>query len=135
MAQLPFVGFKQELIFRHVDAVALGKRPNDLLEFFFVRGSEVNRNAEPGHERKLLLNRIIRMKIAVQLLVVTEAFLDQMAPVRRRINQDIVRLLLQSTLNYRFQILVFDLKLLKGKIIHVNNKFIIAVLNLRDDLI
>ena len=75
------------------------------------------------------------MKIAVQLLVVTEAFLDQMAPVRRRIDQDIVRLLLQSALDYRFQILVFDLKLLKGKIIHVNNKFIIAVLNLRDDLI
>ena len=75
------------------------------------------------------------MKIAVQLLVVTEAFLDQMAAVRRRIDQDIVRLLLQSALDYRFQILVFDLKLLKGKIIHVNDKFIIAVLNLRDDLI
>ena len=58
-----------------------------------------------------------------------------MTPVAGRIYQDIIRFLLQTALNYCLQILVFNLKFLKRKIIHINNKLIIPVLDLRNHII
>ena len=43
------------------------------------------------------------------------------------INQHIVRLFLQSALNHRFQIFIFDLEILKTQIVHIDNKLIIPV--------
>ena len=58
-----------------------------------------------------------------------------MPAVRGGIDQNIFRLLFQSALNDCLQVLVFDLKFLKGKIVHINDEFVIPVLDLRNHLV
>ena len=58
-----------------------------------------------------------------------------MAAVRCGIDEHVLRLFLKSALDDRLQILVFDLKLLEGEIIHIDDELIIAVLDLRDHTI
>ena len=56
-----------------------------------------------------------------------------MTAVARGIDQDIIRLDLQTALNNGFQIFVLHLKFLKGQIIHINDEFVIAVLDTGND--
>ena len=58
-----------------------------------------------------------------------------MAPVGSGIDQHVVRLSLQSPLNDRLQIFVLYLKLFKRKIIHIDDKFVISILDLGDNVI
>lgn len=58
-----------------------------------------------------------------------------MSAVTCRIDQDIVRFLFQTTLNDCFQVFILNLKLFKGQIVHINDKFIISVLDLCNDII
>ena len=51
------------------------------------------------------------------------------------IDQDIVRFFLKTALDHCFQIFIFNLKFLKGKIIHINNKTIVTVFDLGDHFI
>ena len=56
-----------------------------------------------------------------------------MSSVGRRIDQDVLRLCLQSALDHSLEILVFDLKFFKRQIVHIDDKTVIAVLDFRDD--
>ena len=59
----------------------------------------------------------------------------EMAAVACRIDQNILRFAFQSTLDHGFQIFIFNLKFFERKIIHVDNKFVIAVFDLGNNLI
>ena len=58
-----------------------------------------------------------------------------MATIGGCINKNIVRTFFQASLNDSFQVFVLNLKLFKGKVIHVNNEFIISVFDLCNQLI
>ena len=58
-----------------------------------------------------------------------------MSSVGRRINQHIVRLLLQTAFDHGLQVLVFRLKFLETQIVHIDDKLIIPVLDLRHHVI
>ena len=70
------------------------------------------------------------MELVSPALLVAEILLDQVASVGGGIDQDILRLFLQPSLNHGFQILIFNLKLLKGQIVHVYDKAVISVFDL-----
>lgn len=59
----------------------LARTPYDLLEFFLIRRSEINRHTETCHQGKFLLHRIIGMKLLVPVGFVAESLPDQMPPV------------------------------------------------------
>ena len=75
------------------------------------------------------------MQIIIQLPLVTEFFPDQMPSVGGGINQDVGRLLLQPAFDNRLQVLIFDFKILKAQVIHIDDKLIIPVFNLADHII
>ena len=58
-----------------------------------------------------------------------------MPPVACCIDQNVIRLPLQSAFDHCLQIFIFNLKFLKRKIVHINDKFVVSVLDLRDYLI
>ena len=64
------------------------------------------------------------------IVAVIPVLLDQMTPVGSRVDQDIVRPRFHTALDNSFQELVLDFKFLKRKIIHIDNKFIIPILDL-----
>ena len=135
MVQLPAVGFQKELFFVHLYAVSLCQLTDDLLEFLLGRFSKIYGDAEPCHKGKFLLHRVVCVQLFVSLLLVPEALPDQMAAVRGGVDEHIVRLSLQSALDDRLQVFVFDFKLLEGEVVHVDDKFIIPVLDLGDDIV
>ena len=55
-----------------------------------------------------------------------------MAPVGCRIDQDIVRSCFHTALDHSLQIFVLNFKFLKGKVIHINDKLIVPVLDICD---
>ena len=67
--------------------------------------------------------------------LVTGLLSYQVSSVTCRINQNIVRLLLQTTFDHCFQIFVLNLKFFERQIIHIDNKLIVSVLNLCDYII
>ncbi len=135
MGQLPLVCLRQKLLLWHRDFVSLRQYPYDILKLLFIRRGKENRNAEAGHQRKLLLNRISRMKVVPSLLLVGKLFPHQMPPVGSGVNQHVLRLFLKPALNNGFQIFILYLKILKAQIIHVNNEFVISVFNLGNHLV
>ena len=60
---------------------------------------------------------------------------DKVTTVAGRIDQNIVRFTLQTTFDHSFQIFVFNFKFFEGKVIHVDDKLVIAVLDLSNDLV
>ena len=74
------------------------------------------------------------MKIVIQLSLVAEFLPDEMAAVGGRIDQHIIRAFSQSSFQNSLQILIFQLVILKGQIIHVNDKLVIAVLDLLQNI-
>ena len=70
------------------------------------------------------------MKLIIQFPLVAEGLLDEVAAVGGRIDQDVVRPGLHTTLDDRLQKFVLNLEILKGKVIHVNDKLVITVLHL-----
>ena len=58
-----------------------------------------------------------------------------MSSVTCCVDQNIIRFLLQTTFNDCFQIFILNLKFLKGKVIHINDKFIISVFDLCDHIV
>ena len=58
-----------------------------------------------------------------------------MSAVRGCVDQYVVRFLLQAALDHCLQIFVFNLELLEGEVIHVNNELIIPVLDLRNHIV
>ena len=63
------------------------------------------------------------------------SFADKVTTVAGRIDQNIVRFTLQTTFDHSFQIFVFNFKFFEGKVIHVDDKLVIAVLDLSNDLV
>jgi len=57
--------------------------------------------------------------IICYLKLVSGFLAHKMTPVAGCIDQNVVRLFLQATLDHSLQIFIFDFKFLKGKIIHV----------------
>ena len=64
---------------------------------------------------------------------VIHPLLNQMAAVARGVNQDVVGLDLKPALDNGLEVFVLDFKFLEGQIIHVDNEFVIAVLDAGDN--
>ena len=77
----------------------------------------------------------MQIVIIHDLQLVTGFLSYQMSSVTCCIDQDIVRLLLQTTLDHCLQIFIFDFKFLEWQIIHIDNEFIVSVLDLGDHII
>ena len=75
------------------------------------------------------------MHILTHFLFIRKCFTDQVASVGGCIDQYVVRFFLKTALDHCLQIFIFDLKLFKREIIHVNNELVIAVFDLCDDII
>ena len=135
MAQFPFVCLQKKLFLFHLDTVTICKRGDNLLEFFFIRFSKINGHAESCYQRKFLLYGIIGVQFFISVGFIFECLTYQMSSVGSCIDQDIIRFLLQTAFDHRFQIFVLNLEFFKRKIIHINNKFVIPVLDLCDHII
>ena len=92
--------------------------------------------SEAVHQGQLLLHGIgvVHVLGMLHVLPVGEILLDQVPAVGGGVDQDVVRLGLEAALDHSLQVLVFDLKLLKGEIIHINDELVVPVLHLRDDI-
>ena len=86
----------------------------DILEFLFIGSAEVNSHAETIYQRQLLLYGITGVHILADLFLVTVIFADEMTAVGCRIDQNILRLFLQSALDDCLEVFVLDLKFLKA---------------------
>ena len=102
----------------------------DCLKFPLVRGPKVYGHAKTGCQGQFLLHRIIVVKLVVQLPLVAELFTYQMASVGCGVNQHIVRALAKPAFQDCLQILVLQLIVFKGKVVHINDELVIPVLNL-----
>ena len=58
-----------------------------------------------------------------------------MSSIRGRIDQNIIRFFLQTALDHSLQILIFDFKFFERQIIHIDNKLVIPVFHLCDNII
>ena len=135
MVQLPFIGFPQQFFLGKPDLIPFCQLANDLLEFFLVWFPKVDGNSKSCHQGEFLLDGIVGVELFVPLLLIPEGLPDEMAPVGGGIDQDVVRLFLKTALDHGFQVFIFNLKFLKGKIIHINDKTIVTVFDLGDDFI
>ena len=79
--------------------IALRQSLHDILEFLFVGSTEINGHAETVYQRQLLLYGIAGVNILSGLLLVTVVLADEMATVGSSIDQDVLRLFLQTTLD------------------------------------
>ena len=70
----------------------------------------------------------------LHIVPVAPVFLNQVPAVGGGIDQHILRLRLHPSLDDRLQEFIFNLKFFKRQIIHINNEFVIAVLDLGDDI-
>ena len=68
-------------------------------------------------------------------VAVMEALPNQMSAIARCIDQNVGRLFLKAALNDRLQILILRLVLFEGKVVHVQNKLIIPVLDAGNDIV
>ena len=59
-------------------------------------------------------------------LSVGEIFLDEVAAVRRGVNENVLVALLNAALDYRLQVLIFRLEIFKGKIVKVSPAYYIS---------
>ena len=75
------------------------------------------------------------MQVISAFFLIREFLPYQMSSVGGCIDQHIVRLYFQSTLNNSFQIFIFNFKFFKAQIIHINDKFIVSVLDLCNHII
>ena len=75
------------------------------------------------------------MQFFIAVCLILESLTDQVSAVGGRIDQNIVRLLFQSALDHCFQIFILNFKFFEREIIHIDDKFVIAVLDLRDHII
>ena len=86
----------------------------DILEFLFIGSTEVNRHAETIYQRQLLLYGITGVHILTGLFLVAVILTDEMTTVGCRIDQNILRLFLQSALDDCLEVFVLDLKFFKA---------------------
>ena len=75
------------------------------------------------------------MHILSAAVLVPVLLFDQVTAVGRCVDQHIVRFFLQTALNHSFQVFILNFKLFKRKIIHINDKFVIPVFDLGNDII
>ena len=135
--KLPGVCLRQKLLCRHCNTIALCKCSNNILEFLLVGCTEINPHAKTVNQGELLLHSIGGMQIFIvcHLQLIPGFLPNKMTSVAGCIDQDVVRLFLKTALDHCFQIFIFDFKFLKGKIIHIKNKFVITVFDLCDHII
>ena len=81
MGKFPLICFQKELFFRHLYAAAPCEHADDLLELFFLRRAEIDRDAEPCHKGQFFLDCIVCVKFFIPVCFISERFPDQMTPV------------------------------------------------------
>ena len=89
---------------------------------------------ESIYERKLFLNGLGAVNVALNLGIgaVTPGLLDQMTAVGGGVDQHVVRAGLHAALDDGLEVLIFDLVLLKRKVVNIYNEAIIALLDSRN---
>ena len=135
-SQLPLVGLLGQFRFGERDLrVLLGQFADDVQIFLMRRLEIADRDAEARHQRQLLLHRIAAVHLVVgPVASVAPGLPDQMPSVGGGVDQHIVRLHFQISLNHRLQVFEFCFCALKGQVIHVDDKPVIAALDNADDV-
>ena len=137
MAQFPFIGFCAELFVAHGDLrVAFPEFFNDGKELFRGWLSIVDGYAEAGNQGKLLLHGIgtVHAVIGLHVISVIPGLLDQVTAVGGGIDQHVVRAGLHTAFDDCFEEFVLNLEFLKRKVVHVDDKAIVPVFDLTDDI-
>ena len=104
------------------------------MQILFVGGFHVaDGDAEAGHEGEFLLHGIRAVKFIVAVRAVGPGLADQVTAVGGRVDQDVLGFGLETALYHCLEVFVLDLELLKGEVIHVDNKPVVAVFDLGED--
>ena len=133
MAHLPLVCLRAQLLIRQGNLrIALRKLCHDPEVFLLGRLGEADGHAEAGHQGQLFLHgiRAVHTVVLLHVAAVAPGLPDDVAPVGGSVDQHIVRLRLHAALDDRLQVLVLDLELLKGQIVHINDKAVVPVLDM-----
>ena len=137
MVQFPFIGFCAELFVAHGDLrVAFSEFFDDGKELFRGWFSIVDGHAEAGNQGKLLLHGIgtVHAVIGLHVISVIPCLLDQVTAVGGGIDQHVVRAGLHTAFDDCFEEFVLDFEFLKRKVVHVDDKAIVPVFDLTDDI-
>ena len=107
----------------------------DHIVILLAAGTEIaDGKTETSGKRELLLHGIVLMHIIADMIrSVIPAFADKMTPVACRIDEDVVRLHFETAFDDCLEVFIFNLEILEGKIIHIDDEFIVAVFHLGDD--
>ncbi len=108
----------------------------DFIELLFVRLGIADAASKTAGQGQFFLYRVgmVNLRVNLHVISVIPGLLNKMAAVGGSINQNVIRLGFHATFNNGFQKFVFDFKIFKGQIVHIDDEFIISVFNLGDDL-
>ena len=132
MVQLEFLCFGAELFIAHLNTSLMSQLHYDIVEFLLVRLAVVNGAAKAIYKAQLLLHGIglVDALVMSYIIAVLPGLVNQMTTIAGSVNQNIARTYLKATLNDGLEVFIFCLKFLKGKVVHINYKAIIAALDL-----
>ena len=102
VGQLPAVRLQKQLLLFHFQPGPVRQGFHDPAKLPLIRRSEIDGHAETGYKRQLFLHRIVGMQLLIPLLLIPEALPDQMPAVGGGIDEDVIRLLLQPSLDDGF---------------------------------
>ena len=124
MFHLPALTQDTELFRRQDYAV----RPQVVVDnrqiFVLVRRAVVDDEAEAVREGNCLVHALGFVKLVLPGRSIPPCFLDQMATVGSRVNQHIVGTRFDAALDGRFQIFVFDFRVLEGEIVEEKDEML-----------
>ena len=104
------------------------------MQILFVGGFHIaDGDTEAGHEGEFLLHGIRAVEFIVAVRAVGPGLADQVTAVGGRVDQHVLGFGLEAALDHCLEVFVFDLELLKGEVIHVDDKAVVAVFDLGQD--
>ena len=136
MAEFPLIGLQTEFLFWQGDLWIFFSQLFNNLEIFLLLWTIISdRHTKSRCQWQLLLHCIRTMQFILRhIRAIAPGLADQMSAVRSCIDQNIIRFGFQAAFDHRFEIFILNFKFFKRKIIHINNKTIIAVFDLCNDL-
>ena len=122
MRHLPAHARNAKLLRREHDARLAQHVVDDRQILLLVRRIVVDNQPEAIAQRDRLIHAVLAVELILSLAPILPPLPDEVAAVRRRIEQDVLRTRRDAALNGRFQMLVRRIALLKRKIVEEHDK-------------
>ena len=131
MCHFPAHGAGLELFIRQRDfRMAARQHLHHVVVLLPARAEIADGQAETCRERELFLHSIILVHVVLDGIgAVCPRLANQMAAIARRVDQHVVRLDLETAFDDGLEVLVLDFEFLERQVVHVDDKFVIAVLD------